>query len=68
MSDLELTGADRCDQCQAQAYVRVWIPSGLSDLLMCGHHFGQHEARLRVLDAMWVDNRDRINAQLDVSP
>lgn len=64
---IELTTADRCDQCGSQAWVRVWIDAAKSDLLLCGHHFAAHEAKLRQLDAMWVDDRHRINAKLDVS-
>ena len=42
----ELTALDRCDRCGAQAYVRVVLSSG-GDLLFCGHHFREHEERLR---------------------
>lgn len=41
----ELTAADRCDRCGAQAYVRVELSSGAS-LQFCGHHWGAHEAAL----------------------
>ncbi|MEI8056431.1 MAG: hypothetical protein WCI29_03435 [Actinomycetes bacterium] len=43
-----LTALDRCDRCGAQAYVRVTLTAG-GDLLFCGHHFREHEARLRPL-------------------
>jgi hypothetical protein len=43
-----LTALDRCDRCGAQAYVRVTLAAG-GDLLFCGHHFREHEARLRPL-------------------
>jgi hypothetical protein len=43
-----LTALDRCDRCGAQAYVRVVLAAG-GDLLFCGHHFREHEARLRPL-------------------
>lgn len=66
MSNLELTGADRCDSCGSQAWVRVFLQS-TKQLLMCKHHFEKHEPKLRELDAMWYDERDRINAKLDVS-
>lgn len=62
---VDLTSADRCDGCGAQAWVKVWFEAG--ELLLCGHHWGVHEARFRALDALWDDQRDRINANLDVS-
>ena len=45
---IPLTAIDRCDRCGAQAYVRVTLVAG-GDLLFCGHHFREHEARLRPL-------------------
>ncbi|HEY8373282.1 MAG TPA: hypothetical protein VIL00_11105 [Pseudonocardiaceae bacterium] len=46
----ELTAADRCDRCGAAARVRAVLPSG-GELLFCGHHAREHEAKLRELDA-----------------
>jgi len=46
LSTPALTATDRCDRCQAQAYVRVVLPGG-SDLLFCGHHWGRHGEALR---------------------
>ncbi len=43
----EITATDRCG---AGARVRVMLPSG-GELLFCGHHSHEHEARLRDLDA-----------------
>lgn len=40
-----LTAQDRCDRCNAQAYVRVTLPSG--ELLFCAHHWSRHEDALR---------------------
>jgi hypothetical protein len=48
LSPTTLTALDRCDRCGAQAYVRVTLAAG-GDLLFCGHHFREHEARLRPL-------------------
>jgi len=68
MDAFELTTADRCDHCGVQAWVRVWVAAELaSELLLCGHHFGRHEARLTELGSVWDDQRSRINAVLDVS-
>lgn len=36
----QLTAADRCDRCGAQAYVRVVLPAG--ELLFCAHHARRH--------------------------
>ena len=36
-----LSITDRCDRCNAQAYVRVVLPGG-TDLLFCGHHWSRH--------------------------
>lgn len=69
-----LTIHDRCDQCGAQAYVRVTLgdTSGVSNLLFCGHHGTFHEDKLRAVPSliMWHDERDKLleNAKLDVSP
>jgi len=41
-----LSASDRCDRCNAQAYVRVVLTSGV-DLLFCGHHWNRHEPALR---------------------
>ena len=44
-----LTAQDRCDRCNAQAYVRVALPVG--ELLFCAHHARAHADRLRMLGA-----------------
>jgi len=64
---LELTAADRCDQCGSQAWVRAWINSAKSDLLFCAHHWHVHEAKFVAAGGIWVDDSDKINAKLDVS-
>lgn len=51
-----LNAVDRCDRCNAQAYVR-WTKSA-ADMLMCGHHSNKHEAALTVQGwAIHEDNR-----------
>lgn len=40
-----LTAADRCDRCQARAWVRVTI-TGMP-LLFCGHHYQTHATSLQ---------------------
>lgn len=56
-----LLATDRCDRCSAQAYVRVTLAAG-GDLLFCGHHFREHEDRLRPLAIRIHDETDRIAA------
>lgn len=51
-----LTASDRCDRCAAQAHVRVYLENG-SALQFCGHHFRQHEVRLR---SVAVDIQDEL--------
>ncbi len=53
-----LAGGDRCDRCGAQAYVRVVLAGG-GELLFCGHHYGEHEARLTHVAIAVDDERER---------
>lgn len=64
----ELTRRDRCDRCDAQAFVRVTIPAadGL-ELLFCGHHFRTNEPQLVAAGATVQDERHRINEQPSAS-
>ena len=57
----ELTAADRCDKCRAQAFVRVTLPSGL-DLLFCGHDYAAHETALAAQGVEVFDQRHLINS------
>ncbi|NHC12905.1 hypothetical protein G9H71_03830 [Motilibacter sp. E257] len=52
--------ADRCDQCGAQAYIRVRMPSG-SELLFCGHHGRSHAPALAAQGADVRDDTHLIN-------
>jgi hypothetical protein len=54
-----LTATDRCDRCQAQAYVRATMASGF-DLLLCAHHFHENEARLREIATNIHDESERL--------
>jgi hypothetical protein len=56
----QLTVADRCDRCGAQAYVRATMESGF-DLLLCVHHFRENETRLRQVAASIYDESDRLS-------
>lgn len=55
----QLKIADRCDRCQAQAWVLVKGISG--ELLFCHHHFTKHEEALYNWAYDIVDERDFIN-------
>lgn len=54
-----LTAADRCDRCQAQAYVRVVLTSG-GELLFCGHHGREHAQALTAASAAIQDETERL--------
>lgn len=54
-----LTGADRCDRCGAQAFVRVRLLSG-GELLFCGHHFRKHGDAVRPIAAEILDETARL--------
>ncbi|WP_344866989.1 DUF7455 domain-containing protein [Planomonospora alba] len=60
--------SDRCDQCGAQAFVRVIFRRN-RDLLFCGHHYGRHE-RVLTTEYPYVavyDERRRINQKPSLS-
>ncbi|MFT4088830.1 MAG: hypothetical protein QM658_17070 [Gordonia sp. (in: high G+C Gram-positive bacteria)] len=46
-----LLAADRCDRCGAAAKFRAALPAG-GELLFCGHHYNDHEARLVEMGAV----------------
>ncbi len=56
----ELTVADRCDACNAQAYVRVVLHSG-NELYFCGHHARENERGLKEVASYWDDQTDRLS-------
>lgn len=53
--------ADRCDACQAQAFVIVKGVSG--ELYFCGHHYTKHFEALQAFAYEIFDERDRINSK-----
>ena len=55
----QLTAADRCDRCGAQAYIRTILDSGF-ELLFCNHHWHDNEARLRELNVAIQDESGRL--------
>jgi hypothetical protein len=58
---------DRCDQCGAQAYVRVVLASSGGELLFCGHHARQHEPQLRLKASEWQDETGRLTEKAGAS-
>lgn len=63
--DYSLTVQDRCDSCQAQAYVRVIGVSG--DLVFCAHHYNKIMDNAVGYDRMMkfayniIDERDKLD-------
>ena len=55
----ELSAADRCDRCGAQAYLRVELVSG-GELLFCAHHAREHSDALREVAATMTDETHRL--------
>lgn len=53
-----LTAADRCDECGAQAYIRVELASG--DLLFCGHHGNEKRDALEPIAISWHDETEKL--------
>jgi hypothetical protein len=59
----ELTAADRCDRCGAQAYVRATLADGL-ELHFCAHHGRAHLDKLRDLqDIDILDETHKLHAE-----
>lgn len=56
---LELTTADRCDRCGAQAYLRVTLTSG-GELLFCAHHARAHQDKLKQVALSIHDETSRL--------
>jgi hypothetical protein len=54
----ELTAADRCDECGAQAYIRVELASG--ELLFCGHHGNEKREALEPIAISWHDETEKL--------
>jgi len=52
---------DRCDACQAQAFVIVKGVSG--ELYFCGHHYAKNEKALETFAYEVIDERDKINSK-----
>ncbi|MEY4985317.1 MAG: hypothetical protein RLZZ359_203 [Actinomycetota bacterium] len=57
----ELTASDRCDICDAQAYVRVEMAIG--DLMFCAHHANEKRAELEPLAVSWHDETAKLTVR-----
>ena len=55
----ELTAADRCDRCRAQAYLRVTLHAG--ELLFCAHHGKAHADRLKQVALTIQDETNKLS-------
>ncbi|NYG55671.1 DUF7455 domain-containing protein [Nocardioides perillae] len=55
----ELSAADRCDRCGAQAYLRVELQSG-GELLFCAHHAREHGDKLKEIAVNVVDETHKL--------
>jgi hypothetical protein len=54
----KLTALDRCDRCDAQAYVSASGVSG--ELLFCGHHYRKVEDSIKEWAFKIIDERDKL--------
>ncbi|HET8987105.1 MAG TPA: hypothetical protein VFN43_01225 [Humibacillus sp.] len=55
----ELTAADRCDRCGAQAYIRARLVTG-GELLFCAHHGREHLPALMDKAVDVLDETERL--------
>ncbi|MCH8628614.1 hypothetical protein MM440_12805 [Arsenicicoccus piscis] len=55
LASKELTAADRCDRCGAQAYIRARLATG-GELLFCAHHGREHLDKLKTI-AVEIDDQ-----------
>jgi hypothetical protein len=60
-----LNANDRCDSCQAQAY--IWVNGVSGDLLFCGHHFTKHEDKIRSYAFEIIDERHKLSVKRESS-
>lgn len=59
-SRYQLSAADRCDSCGAQAYVRATMASG--ELLFCAHHGAKFKEKLQPNALEWLDETAKLSA------
>ncbi|MEO7588347.1 MAG: hypothetical protein ABIS84_10005 [Arachnia sp.] len=54
-----LTARDRCDRCNAQAYMRVILRGG-GELMFCAHHAAAHRDKLAQVAEHIQDETNRL--------
>ena len=59
-SERPLTTADRCDVCDARAYVRVVMLTG--ELFFCAHHARRHGEKLKEVALLFQDETASLTA------
>ncbi len=57
-----LTESDRCDRCNAQAYVRVVLNAG-GELLFCAHHYSKFSVGLQANAREIQDETFKLNVK-----
>lgn len=60
-----LSANDRCDRCNAQAF--VWINGVSGDLLFCRHHYLLHEDKLREYAFDIIDETHKLGIKVESS-
>jgi hypothetical protein len=60
LAPADLTNADRCDRCGAQAFFRVVLANG--ELLFCAHHGRAYADRLAQIAVEIQDGTSAINS------
>ena len=61
LTPTDLTNADRCDRCGAQAFYRAVLSAG--ELLFCAHHGRAHAVRLAEVALSVHDGTAAINSR-----
>lgn len=61
LAPADLTAADRCDRCGAQAFYRAVLARG--ELLFCAHHGREHAPRLAEVALELQDGTAAINGE-----
>jgi hypothetical protein len=59
-----LTGFDRCDACNAQAYVLVTLAAG--ELMFCAHHARAHAPAYKEIAVSILDESDKLSARISI--
>jgi hypothetical protein len=65
IEEIELKVTDRCDACQAQAF--VYLKGVTGELYFCGHHYAKNEEKIKSWAFTIIDARDTINSKPDSS-